>query len=180
MLYRHELLLQCVPQIFEHEYTSNKCLIIPSGNCTPGRLEQLRLVLSRHSLGFLLSVLCLAAFAWASCCFLFIITSGMSESRFHNPPQYYHYILLSVPFLSLWDSLLWNLSLGVFLRFLHFPNFKGTLFYNPYLHFHYSLDELWTRRVRVRICPYQSIRTYTCTCTVLWMNMPWQRPHTPV
>ena len=34
---------------------------------------------------FLFSVeQCLAAFAWASCCLLFIITSGTSESRFHN------------------------------------------------------------------------------------------------
>ena len=31
---------------------------IPSGNCTPGRPEWLRSVLSCHSLGFLLSVLC--------------------------------------------------------------------------------------------------------------------------
>jgi len=31
---------------------------IPSGNCTPGRPEQLRSVFSCHSLGFLLSILC--------------------------------------------------------------------------------------------------------------------------
>ena len=61
-----------------------------------------------------------------------------------------------VPFLSMWDSLsplLWKLSLGVFLRFLHFHHFKGTLFYNPYLHF-----QGWTRRVRVRIRLYESIQ----------------------
>jgi len=33
---------------------------IPSGNCTPGRPGRLRLVLSCHSLGFLLSILCRA------------------------------------------------------------------------------------------------------------------------
>ena len=33
---------------------------IPSGNCTPGRPERLRTVLSCHSLGFLLSILCRA------------------------------------------------------------------------------------------------------------------------
>jgi len=77
----------CTLNIWAWIHKSNKCLIIPSGNCTPGRPERLRLVFSRHSLGFLLSLLCLAAFAWASCCFLFIITSGTSESRFHNLPQ---------------------------------------------------------------------------------------------
>ena len=67
---------------------------IPSGNCTPGRPERLRTVLSCHSLGFLLSILCRAMLS----CF----------------------------------------CLGLSL---------------PYLHFHG-----WTRRVRVRICPYQSIQ----------------------
>jgi len=121
-------------------HKSNKCLIIPSGNCTPGidwSNSDRYLAAIAWASCCLFSVeqcLDLAAFAWASCCLVFIITSGTSESRFHNQgdlPQYYHYILLSVaivPFLSLRDSLsplLWNLS---FLRFLHFPKFKGMLF----------------------------------------------------
>ena len=65
---------------------------IPSGNCTSGRPERLRLVLYCHSLGFLLSILCRAMLS----CF----------------------------------------CLGLLL---------------PYLHG-------WTRRVRVRTRPYQSIQ----------------------
>ena len=72
----------CTSNIWTWIDKSNKCLIIPSGNCTPGRPEWLRLVLSCHSLGFLLSLLCRAMLS----CFcpgilLFIITSGTSESR---------------------------------------------------------------------------------------------------
>jgi len=99
MLYRHELLLQCVHEIFQDMNTQEAT--IPSGNCTPGRPEQLRSVLSCHSLGFLLSVLCRAMLS----CF----------------------------------------CLGLLL---------------PYLHFHG-----WTRRIRVRIRPYQllySVRIRPC------------------
>ena len=129
MLYRHELLLQCVHQIFEHEYTRATDVWLYWVETAFLSVEQ-----------------CLAAFAWASCCLIFIITSGTSESRFHIYLNTIT-ILLSVavvPFLSLWDSLspfLWNLSLGVFLRFLHSLTLRERSPINPYLHFHCSLDE---------------------------------------
>ena len=50
----------CTLNIWTWIHKSNKCLIIPNGNCTPGRPEWLRSVLSCHSLGFLLSILCRA------------------------------------------------------------------------------------------------------------------------
>jgi len=60
---------------------------IPSGNCTPGRQSDSDRCLAAIAWAscYLFSVeQCLAAFAWASCYVLFIITSGTSESRFHN------------------------------------------------------------------------------------------------
>ena len=59
-----------------HIIKSNKCLIILSGNCTSGRPEQLRSVLSCHSLGFLLSLLCRAMLS----CFCL----GILLPPFHN------------------------------------------------------------------------------------------------
>jgi len=142
----------CTSNIGTWIHKSNKCLIVQSGNCTPGRLERLRSVLSCHSLGFLLSLLCRAVLS----CFCLGILLPPFHNHFWNVwlhvswryylPQYYHYILLSVaivPFLRLRDSLsplLWNLSLGIFLRLLAL-----------------SLFFWWTCRVRVRIHPYQSI-----------------------
>ena len=114
-----------------------------------------------------------AVIAWASCCLFCRATFSpvILLPPFHNhfwsvwvtfPKNIYlntitNNILLSVaivPFLSLWDSLsplLWNLSLGVFLRFLHFPNYKGM----PYLHFNCSLDEhAVSESAYARINPY--------------------------
>ena len=131
------LLLHCVPQIFENEYTraTNIWLYwVETALLVDWSDLDLCLAATAWASCCLFSVeQCLATFAWASCCLLFIITSGTSEPRFLKKylPQHYHSSLLSeaiVPFLSLWDSLsplLWNLSLGIFLRF---SNFKGTLF----------------------------------------------------
>ena len=117
-------------------------------NCTSGRPERLRSELSCHSLGFLLSLLCramLSAFAWASCCLLFIITSGTSESRLHKLSNTITIIiLLSVailPFLSLRDSL-------------------SPLLWNPYS---------WGSCISLTLRERSSI-IHTCTSTVLWMN----------
>ena len=99
---------------------------------------------------------CLAAIGWASCCLLFIILNRLSHVSIIFIPRYYHYILsvAILPFLSLRDSLsplLWKLSLGVLLRFLHFHHFKE-----------------------------RSSISHTCTSTVLGTNTPCQSPHTPV
>jgi len=84
MLYRHELLLQCVHQIFEHEYTRTK---IPNGTALPvdrSYSDRCLAAIAWASCCLFSVEQCLAAFARESCCLLFIITSGTSQSRFHN------------------------------------------------------------------------------------------------
>ena len=170
MLYWHKLLLHCVPQIFEHEYTraTNVWLY----------WVETALLVDRSDSGRCLAAIARAScclfsveqrLARASCCFLIIITSGMSESRFHNIYLNTITIILSVATLARKTlCLLWNLSWGIFLRFLH----SLTLRERSYLHFHCSLDEHSVSESHTPV----SIHT-ACICTILWT---WQHPHTPV